>query len=104
MDSEAGLPLPAGSCPHPPSMHLSELSLLDVLEQMGIKYILNTIPMTVGLKITNQDLISTIFCHLSQRQTQSESWMMKPWESRINSQSEADVWDQLQRGLSTELW
>ena len=53
MDSEAGLPLPAGSCPHPPSMHLSELSLLHVLEQMGIKYILNTIPMTVGLKITN---------------------------------------------------
>ena len=71
MDSEAGLPLPAGSCPHPPSMHLSELSLLDVLEQMGIKYILNTIPVTVGLKIINQDLSSTILCHLSQRQTQS---------------------------------
>lgn len=34
---------------------------------------------------------------LTQKGTKLESWVMKSWESRINSQGQADSWDQLQR-------
>lgn len=107
MDSEAGLLLPAGNFPYPPRVHFfNELRLFDVLEQMDIKYVLNTIPVTVGLTSANQGLISTpsATADLHQRGMQLESWVMKPWEPRINSQNQADVWDQLQKeGLATEL-
>ena len=88
MDSEAGLLLPAGNFPYPPRVHFNELRLFDILEQMDIKYVLNTIPVTVGLTSANQGLISTASAtaDLSQRGMQLESWVMKPWESRINSQ------------------
>ena len=34
---------------------------------------------------------------LTQKGTKLESWVMKSWESRNNSQGQADSWDQLQR-------
>lgn len=89
MDSEAGLLLPAGNFPYPPRVHFfNELRLFDVLEQMDIKYVLNTIPVTVGLTSANQGLISTpsATADLHQRGMQLESWVMKPWEPRINSE------------------
>lgn len=57
--------------------YFGELSLFDVWEQTDIKYILSTIPNTVGLKSTRQDLTSmaSATADLSQRGTKLESWM-----------------------------
>lgn len=53
-----------------------------MLKQTDIKYILSTIPSTMGLKSAHQDLISTasVTTDLSQRGTKLESWML--WKLR----------------------
>lgn len=60
MDSVVGCQHQQGICHTLPVFtFFQELSLFDVLEWMDIKYILSTIPGSVGLKSTNQDLTST---------------------------------------------
>lgn len=74
-----------------------ELSLFDVLEQMD-KYVICIILGTAGFKSANWDFTSSASAmeDLSQKGTKLESWMMKSWESRNNSQGQAESWDQLQ--------